>query len=489
MDSDSNLQTVNDYLLLTQESSIPTQCKQNGKKIIKKFRKRNTLQFMTKKGYKNWNVDCINQIRDYLTSIKTARKNIKCIGILSDQNVVTSNNINVVPPTPLDWDVLALQADIETYNYKDKYNTVYWCSTKIKDTKHFIINGSKLELFLRIVKNSKNWEDLIKNMNQTKLYCITQYMFSEPIGDYLQDVAFIQTSNSKSDKQEIASKISRECISKYQKISESKLGFTSNEEFDKKVKDFDNVFGKLSDAQKYKIFPKISLICPIMDTTQFFHSLYLFLKLDYPRDKLELVIVDDFDAEKKLKSVLPNDSRIRIVNITPATKSKESLSFVESKFSIGYKLNLGVKYASHDLVFHFFDAHHYYIDKFRDLIKYFLVSGANCIISKDKAIASKENGESYFTTMSSLSNMLYTKDFWKVYSFDEVATLDENYIVYNFIKHRTTTLKTLPFLYFSFESLQNCKQYIYENLQKLPFSLESNINSTYQESYKIAHTN
>ena len=49
------------------------------------------------------------------------------------------------------------------------------------------------------------------------------------------------------------------------------------------------------------MLPSISIICIISDIPKFIHLLHTFLKLDYPIDKLELIVIDHLNIEKKIK--------------------------------------------------------------------------------------------------------------------------------------------------------------------------------------------
>ena len=430
------------YLLIHSDTT-----NQNAKRTKRKLKKRNTLFAEKKYNQNQFQTQGIKLLYDYLVQFQKNSKNTivnknnsqdKPIGVISDQNMVTED-IHVIPPPPVEYDMLCLQSDIKEYIWEDTANSVYWCRTKINDSQHFVINNKSIERILPILKASKTWSDFIMQGNVSlKLFTITQYMLSQNI-------------ESTSVKQ-------------YNLLPDKAL-----------VSMFDHSFEKLSAEQKYTSLPAVSLICVLTDTEQFFHTLYCFLKMEYPKDKLELILVDAIDAEKRLKGSLPNDSRIKIVNLS-GQKAKAPLH-TTNEIPLGYKYNMGVKYASHDLVYHFADTQHYYVDKFMNLVKCLVMSGKDCVVSIDAAFWSAAG--STVDKSLCLDNMLYTKNFWKVSSFENKQT-QATVLVNKYIRHRSDTVGFLPFLYFSFKYIETAP-----HATPLPFDLMTTVHNSLQESFTV----
>jgi len=418
-------------------NDIPTH---NTKRIKRRLHKRNIGQLVTEQKYNDFPIQGTGLLFDFLFQLKTHTKcpaKMPAIGFLSDQNTVTED-IHIIPPPPAAYDILCLQSDINEYIWEDTMNSMYWCRTKVNDSQHFVINTQSIERILPILKASKTWCDFMTKANENlQIYTITQYMLSQP-------------TDAESNP-----------IKKRNLLPDKAL-----------VSMFDQSFQNLTAEQKYTSLPAVSLVCVITNTDQFFHTLYCFLKLEYPREKLELIMVDDIDAEKRLKGSLPNDSRIKIVNLSGQKATNE--------IPLGYKYNMGVKYASHDIIYHFADTQHYYIDKFTDLIKCLVMSGKDCIVSVDSAFWN--TSDSTVDKSLCLDNMLYTKNFWKVSSFENKQT-QANLLINKYIRHRIDTVGFLPFLYFGFRYTETAL-----HPTPLPFDLRNTVNNTLQESFNEVTT-
>ncbi|NBO99427.1 MAG: hypothetical protein EBU90_04770 [Proteobacteria bacterium] len=420
----------------------------NTKRIKRRLHKRNIGHLVTEQKYHDLLKQGTELLFDFLVQLKKNTRfptKMPAVGFLSDHNTVTED-IHIIPPPPVAYDILCLQSDINEYIWEDTVNNMYWCRTKINDSQHFVINTQSIERVLPMLKASKTWSDFMTKANEhLKIYTITQYMLSQPTDAESNP---IKPRNLLPDKALISM--------------------------------FDQSFQNLTAEQRYTSLPAVSLVCVLTDTEQFFHTLYCFLKLEYsnvcgyPRDKLELIMVDDIDAEKRLKGSLPNDSRIKIVNLSGQKATNE--------IPLGYKYNMGVKYASHELIYHFADTQHYYIHKFTDLIKCLVMSGKDCIVSVDSAFWTPSS--STVDKSLCLDNMLYTKNFWKVSSFENKQT-QPNVLVNKYIRHRSDTVGFLPFLYFSFKYIETSP-----HTTRLPFDLITTVNNTLQESFKeVTHTN
>jgi hypothetical protein len=415
---------------------------QNAKRLKRKFNKRKIKQCMTPKSvtHGNFENEAVGLLYDYLVSMlkKNTRLPSNCVGVLCDTNVLL-NNITRLPPPPVEWDVLCCESEIKKYKYESAHNNVYWCETSIKDTRHFVINERSIGKILHILKKSNNWSSFIDIIQKELLvYTITQYYLSERSALHIP--AFENKLHSKTytveEKSLVVEEYGKKCNDRLRHISKEYINV-------KQMADkYDLATKNVSKADAYRLLPKISLVCVLTSVDSFFHTLHSFLKLDYPRDKLQLVIVDDFDGEKKLKHFLPEDSRIKIINITKNDKQQ----FV--KLPVGYKLNTGVKYADHNIIYNFFDTHHYFVSCFRMLVKAFIFGDCDALLSCQTAYLTGNN--SVVDDTSCLANMMYNKNFWKVDAFEESYN-ESNIVMYNFIKNRQGCIKYAPFLYFSFE--------------------------------------
>lgn len=445
---------VDQYLLIYSGNSLS----QEAKRIKKKFRKNWRGTELTTVGTENFIENGHLLLGEHIRQLKRLGKFNKCqsIGVIVDCNK-TIDNITLVPPPPLEWDILCLQSDIHKYNFEDANNSIYWCKSHVNSTYNFVINAASVKAVEACIGESKNWNEFTDKLNtQIKLFSMARHLGMS------------------------------ENISQPQTLLDVKLNnVTAN--FETVVAEFDKMYNSntLNEEQRWNVLPKISLVSVLHDTNKFFHLLYTFLKLDYPREKLELIIVDDCDGEKRLKNVLPNDSRIKIVNITKKSGDKGV------GFTLGYKLNMGVKYASHHIIYHFLEGNVYLTNHFTRLVKYFIMSPNNtpALFSLDTAIESgTENETGVIRKLPDLGNAMYVKNYWKVNTFDDTVN-DTNVLMYKFLTNRLRSAEYLPFLYFSFKCSDKSNFQASETDNKLPFKLSKLIPNELVESYRMSKAN
>jgi hypothetical protein len=390
----------------------------------------------------------------YKSLLSAKKKHTSELGIILDTNVIV-HDITYVPQFPNKYDILCLESELESYK-KDNNKSLYWTPTNIISTGNFIIKGSSIEKVLDIIKSSKNMLEFYKSLNKLDIYTITQTHFSEKEKHYIHDPLVINKTLTEEDIMQYDSKLSLEFYKKFQDLDLKVDG--------KQLHSLNLPTDKL---------PKVSLICPFTDKNKFFHSLLTFLRFDYPRHLLELVIVDDTNSEKELN--LPEDKRIRLININN-TQGTDSLP-------LGYKLNVGIKHASNEIIFHLFDTNIYTLN-LKDIVSHLILSNKECIMSVDTGLHNTNS----VTKLPDLANCIYTKDFWKKCSFEE---LSHNFIInsdltYKWISYRSKEVSFLPFVYMSFK-LTNEKQSknIFVECKQCPFNLSNLVDKKIKESFEL----
>jgi hypothetical protein len=463
---------------------------ENGKRMRRKLSRKKLLPLFECKDIKNgkqFNENSIILLREYLLNIKKkiqlTSHNIKnAIGIITYDNVFHMD-ITKVPLPPKEWDILFLEYDVENFDYTSEYNNIYWCKSNVLDSRHFIVNINSLDKVLESLKDIKTWSEIMKRFQSKsfKTFSIIKHMFSERLDKYVKFPydKYNCKNTSEDDKKQIMYEYSKMTFDKLKLYNDNKISdmdYTNNVNY---INKFDTRTSRFSDEEMYNIYPKISLICIITDKSKFFHLLHTFLRLDYPRDKLELVIVDDFDADKVLKKILPNDSRIKFINISKKDKNGDYV-----KYPIGYKLNIGVQYASNELLCHFFDNNVYANDTFKNLIKCYLISGKDILLSKDYAIYTNKDDKyiSQKCNVPDIANMIYRKSYWNVFGFENTSS-DSNVLVYKFTHFRNTYSCYIPFLNFSFK-LNDSTNIIYAELKNLPFKLINLLDENMKKSFR-----
>lgn len=426
----------------------------NTKRIKRKMQKRRVLNKIVSKQCSNFETSAPTCVYEYLVSVR--KRKLTSVGVLSDGNIILED-IHTIPPAPLEWDILCLDSHIQSYDFTDKNNNVYWCAATLADTKHFIINTSSLPAVLPLAKSSTSWTEFVEKLNTLNIFTITQHFLSQQLSTFVSPL--------------LDQDVYREECTKKLSASIS----TSFPQVDVLAQKYDQLVEELPVSEKYNLLPGVSLVCPLSTADRFFHTLHAFNKIDYPRDKLQLIVVDDSDLEKKIKSFLPEDGRVKLLNITRKTKGEQT------SLPLSYKLNMGVKYSDKDVIYHFMDSNHYFITNFRKTIKAHVMCNKPVIMSADYAILEGKNSLVHKTP--SVANMIYTRNFWKAQSFDQCA--DENVMLYKWMHNRQSCIEYVPFPYFSFQftSRMNTK-----NLptMPLPFDLLQMVEKSTEESFKIA---
>jgi hypothetical protein len=394
-----------------------------------------------------------NQLQCLVKYLQNVRKqHVPNCGVVFDTNIII-HDITYVPKFPDKFDILCLESELESYK-KTNNDSLYWTPTNILHSGNFVINGGSIDKILQLAKTCKSLDELFKQFKDLNVYTITQHHFSEKEKNHIHDPLVINKKLTEKDILEYDTKISNEFYSKFNDL---------NVELDKlKVVNI-----------KDELLPKVSLICPFTDKHKFFHTLLTFLRLDYPRHLLELVIVDDSKSENEMN--LPEDSRIRLININ---NSKEP----DVPLPLGYKLNIGVKHASNDIIMHFFDTNSY-ITNLRKLISHFILSNKQCLISKDTGIYNKESS---IISIPDLANCLYTKDFWKKCSFEELnhRLFINCDLSYKWLSYRTKEVSFLPFVNMSFK-IQTNNNTILLPLNKCPIDLSILVDKRNKESLDL----
>lgn len=284
------------------------------------------------------------------------------VGYIDGSNILVRGNIMDLPPTPMDWDILHVAGDIGSYDFSNKQNCAHWCAVTLTDTSHFVIHKDAIPTVRKALEPSKckTWESFIAFVNTLRVFAIKN-----------------------ADKPSV----SRYTAHRGQDV---------------------NTPRKTHLDVKQQYLPKVSLVCVVTDLDKTFHTILTFLRLAYPADKLELVLVDDTGSSKHIEKVLPvNDpvvrERIKLVSLS------QELPFV-------YKLNMAVKYAKHNIVCHMFDTMCYLPSTFSQNIWNFMLSNKEAMVSNDTTHHTSK-GLTSMSSVPDLGCMVYTKDLWDVQPF------------------------------------------------------------------------
>jgi hypothetical protein len=434
------------YLLISREKSS------NSKRLQRRFRKSNINKLFQYSYYKSdYETESLSLISKFLSDIKIKQrlfsyKNPNYLGILTDDNVILIKDFISIPQLPDkgNWDILFLEYTLDKINYKS--GNIAWKRVEIFDSRHFLINPYSLDKIQDVIDSSKNWNDFIKRLNGLNVYGIQNMFFSEPLLNSIKTDGTDGTDGLLQSAELIYNNFSNCEMIHYKSL----------------VDKFNVIKSKYTPEKLYNMYPCISFICCLTDVKLFLHTLYTFLSLDYPTDKIELVIIDDIDAEKSLKKYLPNDSRLRFINIKPKTQTDKTVH----QFHLGYKLNIAIKYCKYDLLCHLFDTNVYFKQDFRNIVECYLLSNKTVLASVDTHSYNPTTTHNFVKQIPDLGNMIYTKSFWSSFNFKDTIT-DQHCLAYEFTKFRKSQIGYIPSIVWSFNIVKDDNV----NFNKLPFNL------------------
>ena len=200
----------------------------------------------------------------------------------------------------------------------------------------------------------------------------------------------------------------------------------------------------LPETKSDEELPYVSIVTPTYNRSEFWDLMYSnFKRTDYPKDRLEWIIVDDSPMKTRLKPFLVDDPRIKYYYI----KTKKRLS-------IGKKRNLCAQYASYKYIVHMDDDDYYESYSVLSRVKSLIFQNKRCIGSTElvcydllnsvECYAYDESIEGGPGTMSEAS-MAYTKDFWEEGKFNTSVSSAESV---SFIRGREPEVTVLngPFI-------------------------------------------
>ena len=200
---------------------------------------------------------------------------------------------------------------------------------------------------------------------------------------------------------------------------------------------------KLGDVQDNDL-PYISIITPTYKRRQLFSmALRNFNNFNYPKEKMEWVIVDDSpDIYESVKDMLPRgDKRIKFVHIP--TEDGEPMT-------VAMKRNIAVSNSSNPYIVHMDDDDYYPPEsvyaRVKILLKYQESDDIQCVGS---TLIGTYNLLKNISSMSSdgpislsEASMAYTKKFWEVRPFDEMCKRGEHKY---FTEQRLNKIMDIPY--------------------------------------------
>jgi hypothetical protein len=230
--------------------------------------------------------------------------------------------------------------------------------------------------------------------------------------------------------------------------------------------------------------PNISIVTVTRNRRKFMPLLvYNYKNMDYPKDKVEWIIIDD--GSEPIKDFLPKENNIKYFHLE--TENGNPLS-------VGYKRNYANNIARGDYIVHLDDDDIYFKYSISSRIKALISNKKQCIgitLLPCMDIVNKLG----FTIGSNLSilseaSMCYSKNFWESCKFNENVCTGEALL---FLKGREKDIVQIPYIFVMIATthhtnltgnLRKCSNNIdTQNAYKLLYNMTDSVIQNFVDSY------
>lgn len=186
--------------------------------------------------------------------------------------------------------------------------------------------------------------------------------------------------------------------------------------------------------------PSVSIITPTYKRRAIFSmAIFNFENFNYPKNKMEWIIVDDSPEDENVCDLLPKNKNIKFI----------SMPSNDGPNTIAMKRNIGVSNSSHSIIIHMDDDDYYppesILARVKILLKYKSL-GIECCGSTLIGTYNLLNNESSMSSDGPISlseaSMAYTKKFWEERPFDELCVRGEHK---SFTEQRLNKIIDIPY--------------------------------------------
>jgi glycosyltransferase involved in cell wall biosynthesis len=227
-------------------------------------------------------------------------------------------------------------------------------------------------------------------------------------------------------------------------IKAQKFAISNYQIFDKNFKKYmSEVFNLVKDKERINQtellldneLPNISLITVTHNRKDMFRlPIYLYNTTDYPKNKIEWIIVDDSDEDKSVESEIPSKDVLE--------KNNLNIKYIklDEKNTIGNKRNIGIDQSSNDIILIMDDDDYYFPTSFRKRVTYLLKSKKMCVVSSILAVFDINNYVSsinlppfvleYYKKISEAS-LGFRKSFWENNRFEDSNLYEAKSLINN----------------------------------------------------------
>jgi GR25 family glycosyltransferase involved in LPS biosynthesis len=171
--------------------------------------------------------------------------------------------------------------------------------------------------------------------------------------------------------------------------------------------------------------PSVSIITPTYKRRAIFSmAIFNFENFNYPKNKMEWIIVDDSPEDKDVGDLLPNSKNIKFIRMS--NNDGEPMT-------IAMKRNIAVSNSSNSIIIHMDDDDYYppesILARVKILLKYKSVGIECCgstLIGTYNLLKNESSMSSDGPISLSEASMAYTKKFWEDRPFDELCVRGEH---------------------------------------------------------------
>lgn len=383
------------------------------RKKIKKHMKNRKLYFKFYNAIKNTENPAKGCLQSHLNIIKLAKKqNLKAVLIIEDDCFFIKKP--TLERAPSDWDMLYLGGNLEQVIKKEDKKV--WYRMRCWTTHSYIIKKSMYDIVIQGLEKYQGEVD--------KYYCeiihpkYNCYMCDPPVTKQLAGYSDI---------------VKKEVDYKYTTTPEDLIPFREPE--------YEQVENNLT--LKMKNFadielPTVSIITPTKNRKIFFElAINNFITQDYPKDKLEWIIIDD--GEENITTLLPKDDRIKHIKLKVDKKSH---------LTISKKRNMGFSHSSGQIIIHMDDDDYYLPSSISTRVKvllYYKERGIECVGCERFGCHDLENDTSFIIDKNNElaeASMGYFRSFIETRKFEDRIVKGEGKI---FCRGRRKQIMKLPF--------------------------------------------
>ena len=378
--------------------------------------------------------------KSQLNVIKNAKKNNYSKILILEDDIKFSEKPDIdITTLPEDWELLYLGGNIQKLLEEDVsiIKNKKWIKMCCLCCQSYIINSS---VYDEIIESLETYDKEIDVYFEKVFHPKgTSYMLNPRITTQLPSYSDIE-------------KVVKDYhLNGWQDIVERDEITPAPNNYNKETSDFTLKLKEVDD----KDLPYVSILTPTKNRRKFFQmAVHSFLNFDYPKEKLEWVIVDDSDDGTTLRGILPRDKRIKYVR----KKTKR-------KIPVGEKRNMCMKYASHNILINMDDDDYYMPHSIKSRVKILLTYPNINVVGCGFVCCYDLEHKAFYHVGSdhnlAEASMCFRRKFWEERHFNSKLIMGEGF---QFLEKRKEQAMTIPYNFIMF--VMNHKKNVTSNERK-----------------------